>query len=514
MPWTSPPPNASLGNKAICSIASVLPPGSVTVKLAERGYDTPVRIGPIQLAIPFCQAGLAGYSDRAMRVVARRRGCPYAVTEALLDTILLGGGMGLKRSIDINDEDHPVAGQLIGSEPHQMAAAARILHAAGYDVIDLNFACPVKKIKNKARGGHMLLDALRAVEVLKAVRDALPPAAVTTVSLRRGFDDSPESVDRFERIVQCAWEYGYAAARVHARTVQQKYAGKSRWAFLAELKRRYPQRTILGSGDVFTAEDAVRMKIETGVDIVWIARGAIGNPWIFRQAERLMEARHGGEGSGLGVQGSVNEEARGPKPESMTNDEVRMKMGQPARDPSCLRASVPSCLSPGLRASVPSCLPADLRASVPSYLPPANPQPATHTPSAIGNRKSKIENPPDSALSTQDSALAPAPPSIHEQREALREHFAMAMEIHGEQLAGRRMRKMGIKYARFHPAARQVKEAFIAVTSLRQWQDVLERYYSTDAPGVWPDPRAADEVNGEEGCETRMAKPEIRMNDE
>src|SRR5207237_2278493 len=108
-----------------------------------------MRIGPIQLATPFCQAGLAGYSDRAMRVVARRRGCPYAVTEALLDVILLSGGQGLRKSIDINDEDHPVAGQLRGSEPKTMAPAARILGQAGYDVIDLNFACPVKKIKNK-----------------------------------------------------------------------------------------------------------------------------------------------------------------------------------------------------------------------------------------------------------------------------------------------------------------------------------------------------------------------------
>src|SRR5215510_14989961 len=105
------------------------------------------KIGPIELAVPFCQAGLAGYSDRAMRLVARRRGCPYAVTEALLDTIMLAGDHGLRKSIDINDEDHPVAGQIIGSEPHQMAAAARILADAGYDVIDLNFACPVKKIK-------------------------------------------------------------------------------------------------------------------------------------------------------------------------------------------------------------------------------------------------------------------------------------------------------------------------------------------------------------------------------
>src|SRR5918994_5904118 len=136
-----------------------------------------MRVGPITLAQPFCQAGLAGYSDRAMRVVARRRGCPYAVTEALLDVILLSGGEGLRRSIDINDEDHPVAGQVIGSELATMARAAQLLHQAGYDVIDLNFACPVKKIKNKARGGHMLLDTARAISIVKAVRDALPPTA-------------------------------------------------------------------------------------------------------------------------------------------------------------------------------------------------------------------------------------------------------------------------------------------------------------------------------------------------
>src|SRR3954467_13949482 len=152
-----------------------------------------MRIGPIQLAQPFCQAGLAGYSDRAMRLVARRRGCAYALTEALLDTILVNGGQGLKKSIDINDEDHPIAGQIIGSEPPTMARAAVLLHEAGYDVIDLNFACPVKKIKNKARGGHMLLDEERAVSFVKAVRDALPPSAITTVSLRRGFDDSSAS---------------------------------------------------------------------------------------------------------------------------------------------------------------------------------------------------------------------------------------------------------------------------------------------------------------------------------
>src|SRR4051794_26313308 len=251
------------------------------------------RIGHIQLPQPFCQAGLAGYSDRAMRVVARRRGCSYAVTEALLDVILCNGGEGLRRSIDIDDEDHPIAGQVIGSDPATMSRAACLLQQAGYDVIDLNFACPVKKIKNKARGGHMLFDVSRATGILKSVRDALPPHVPATISLRRGFDDSSESTDRFYEILDRAWEYGYAAVRVHGRTVEQKYLGRAKWDVLGDVKRRYPDRTILGSGDVFTAEDAMRMLKETGVDVVWIARGAIGNPWIFQHAAELLRAREG-----------------------------------------------------------------------------------------------------------------------------------------------------------------------------------------------------------------------------
>jgi nifR3 family TIM-barrel protein len=366
-----------------------------------------VKIGPISISEPFCQAGLAGYSDRAMRLVARRRGCPYAVTEALLDVILLSGGMGLKKSIDINDEDHPIAGQIIGSEPEQMARAAVILAERGYDVIDLNFACPVKKIKNKARGGHMLQDLPRAVSILKAVRDAVPANVPTTVSLRRAFDDSPKAVDRFHELIETAWTHGYSAARVHGRTVEQKYQGRASWPILADIKRRYPDRTILGSGDVFTAEDAVRMLKETGVDIVWIARGAIGNPWIFQHVAALLSQ------------------------EQRSNS----------------RQTEPTGSAAGL-----------------------------------------------------------APPSIHEQREALAEHFGIAMQIHGESLAGRRMRKMGIKYSRFHPQSADVKHDFIEVHSLRDWTAVLDRWYTNNGPGVWPAPLAANEVNAEEqSCETGAA---------
>ena len=156
----------------------------------------------------------------------------------------------------------------------------------------------------------------------------------------------------------------------------------AKWEFLRRVKQRYPERTILGSGDVFTAEDAVRMLAETGVDIVWIARGAIGNPWIFEHARALL----------------------------MGSNVV-------------------------------------------------------------------------------------TPPSIHDQREALREHFSLAMQIHGEQLAGRRMRKMGIKYSRFHPQAAEVKKSFINVRGLRDWNAVLDQFYTHDGAGVFPDPMAADEVN-------------------
>src|ERR1700748_2733738 len=99
----------------------------------------------------------------------------------------------------------------MGSEPGSVAAASRILAAAGYDVIDLNFACPVKKIKNKSRGGHMLLDSSRAIDILQCVRDALRANVPTPISLRRGFDDSAESEDRFYKIVDEAFANHYSA---------------------------------------------------------------------------------------------------------------------------------------------------------------------------------------------------------------------------------------------------------------------------------------------------------------
>ncbi|MCH8209769.1 MAG: tRNA-dihydrouridine synthase family protein [Planctomycetes bacterium] len=254
---------------------------------------------------PFFQAGLAGYSDAAMRLVARRHGCPYCVTEALLDVTLINGGKGRVREDpdllaaecgtgdpDENRaaglDDHPIAGQIMGTNPDEMARGCEILVSMNYDVIDVNFACPVKKIRKRNRGGHLLTDPEGAIAVLQAVREVVPGHIPTSVKLRRSYDDTPEMACNFDRIFNAAYELGYAWTTVHGRTVQQKYIGPSQWEFLRDLVKRHPDKIIFGSGDVFQAHDIFAMIEFTGVHAVGVARGCIGNPWIFRQARQLM----------------------------------------------------------------------------------------------------------------------------------------------------------------------------------------------------------------------------------
>lgn len=245
-----------------------------------------IQIGNLTLNAPFFQAGLAGYSDAAMRLVARRHGAPFAVTEAMLDQFLIQGGKGLAAA-ELNDADHPIAGQLMGSHPEEIAAGAKILVKLGYDVIDVNLACPVKKVRKKARGGHLMQAPDEAIAILDAVRQAVGEDRPCTVKLRRGTDDSPQAERNFHLIFQSVIELGYAAAVVHGRTVEQKYLGPSRWEFLRGIVSQY-DFLIGGSGDIWTASDIFRMIRETGVQFVSVARGCIGNPWIFRQARAIM----------------------------------------------------------------------------------------------------------------------------------------------------------------------------------------------------------------------------------
>ncbi len=239
---------------------------------------------------PFFQAGLQGYSDAAMRIIARRHGSPYCVTEAMPDRFLVNGGKGLKEA-ELDPEDHPIAGQLMGSDPREMAAGAKVLLELGYDVIDLNMACPVKRLRGCARGGHLLHNPEEACEIIQEVSQAVGGRAPLTIKLRRGFDDEQDSEANFFRIIEETIEQRFFAATVHGRTVRQKYEGPSRWSFLTRLTQRYPGYRIMGSGDIFTPESVFEMISSTGVDAVSIARGSIGNPWIFRQVNLLLEGK-------------------------------------------------------------------------------------------------------------------------------------------------------------------------------------------------------------------------------
>ena len=288
---------------------SSLPPRDTTrpIESIAREINVDPRLAELVPGFdaPFFQAGLAGYSDGAMRLVARKHGCPYCITEALLDLTLINGGKGrvredpdlLASECGLGDpeanrlaglDDHPIAGQIMGTEPDDMARAASMLVDMNYDVIDVNLACPVKKIRKRKRGGHFLMAPTDALDVVAAVRDAVPATIPVTVKMRRGFDDSREMELNFHRIFDGLYELGCAWATVHCRTVEQKYKGPGRWSFLTDLVRHYPDRPILGSGDIWTVNDIFAMLDQTGVHAVSVARGCIGNPWIFQQARALM----------------------------------------------------------------------------------------------------------------------------------------------------------------------------------------------------------------------------------
>ena len=345
-----------------------------------------LRIGSIELDFPVVQAALSGYSDWAMRVVARRLGAPYTVCEVMLDRFVSEVSKGRKaaRYMRVSDEEHPVGAQLMGANPADFGPAAVRLAAAGFDAIDINFGCPVKKVLGRHRGGYLLGQVETALEIVSRVREAVPPRVPVTVKMRRGLDDTAESREKFFEIFDGAFARGVAAITVHGRTVEQKYVGASRWEFLREVTRHAGSRVVLGSGDLFTPRACIDMLEQTGVDGVTAARGAIGNPWLFSQARVLA--------AGLAL---------------------------------------------------------------------------------------------------------PAPPSVHQQRDVIAEHYRLAEELYGAEHCGRQMRKFGIKYSQLHPRAKEVRDAFVAVTRPGQWMSVLDRWYAEDLPGRHPVP----EANELDSCE-------------
>ena len=247
-----------------------------------------MKIGPYTFDVPFVQAALSGYSDLPMRRLARRFTAPLTLTEVILDKSVNQRGKRQRSILQVADDDHPVGGQLMGADAADFGPAAIAMAQAGHDIIDINFGCPVRKVLGRCRGGFHLSQPEVAIDMVRRVMDAVGKTHPVTVKMRRGMDDSAASQRNFFEILDKSFELGVSAVTVHGRTVRQRYVGRSDWSFVARVKRHVGDRVVLGSGDLFSAEACVRMMEQTGVDGVTIARGCIGNPWIFAECRALL----------------------------------------------------------------------------------------------------------------------------------------------------------------------------------------------------------------------------------
>ncbi len=248
-----------------------------------------LNIGGLKLDLPFFQASLSGYSDMPMRVLARKFGCPLTFSGVLLDKIALHPKAVNKLRFQTDDDIHPVGAQILGTEPEMMAAAAKGFRSIGYDMIDLNFACPAPKVLRRGRGGMMLTKPDKAIEIYEKVRDNVDCPVM--MKLRIGFDDSPASNEDFWRLCENAARVEADAIVIHGRTVTQKYRGKADWKIVGDVKKEFESLTILGSGDIYEPVDAAEKMRKNHLDGFIVARGAIGNPWIFEQIKAMVENR-------------------------------------------------------------------------------------------------------------------------------------------------------------------------------------------------------------------------------
>ena len=246
-----------------------------------------LRLGNLVLDVPFFQAALSGYSDWAMRKLAREFGCPLALTGVMLAKSAANPKVLRKIAFRPSDDEHPVGAQILSRSPTNMAQAARALVCAGYDLIDLNFACPAPKVLRRRRGGALLNEPDLVVDILRAVQDAVDCPIL--MKLRIGVNRKPESQANFWQIVEQSVEHRVHALVIHGRTVSQRYRGTADWAILAQVKNNFPQATIIGSGDVFDGPATKSLLSETGLDGAIIARGAVGNPWIFSDFRAAFE---------------------------------------------------------------------------------------------------------------------------------------------------------------------------------------------------------------------------------
>ncbi len=267
----------------------------VTMKQMARfpsGYD----LGPIRVQPATVLAPMAGVTDTVFRRLIRSQGgCGLLMTEFTSSHGVVASERhknSPKKSkafhyLYFEPEERPIAAQLFGADPEIMAEAARVCEDNGFDAVDINFGCPVKKVV-RCNGGSGLLRDLPLVEaLLKRVREAIK--IPLTMKFRAGWNEH-ELVHL--QMARMAEDNGLQAIALHGRTREQGYSGTANWDWIAEVKAQV-KIPVIGNGDIVRPEDAVRMVEQTGCDAVMVGRAASSNPWIFRQiAEYLEKGRY------------------------------------------------------------------------------------------------------------------------------------------------------------------------------------------------------------------------------
>ena len=236
-----------------------------------------MKIGNIELKNNLVLAPMAGYTDAAFRTLCRQQGASLAYTEMISAKALFYKNKNTLPLLQLAHDEGPVAVQLFGNDPVLLADEAQKLESEGYDIFDINMACPVPKVVNNGEGSALMLEPDRVAAIVRTMSDRLKKPV--SVKIRKGFDDNNINAVEIARIAQ---DNGAAMVAVHGRTRQQMYHGKADYEIIRKVKNAL-DIPVLGSGDIYTREDAVKMMDETGVDGVMVARGARGNPWIFRQ---------------------------------------------------------------------------------------------------------------------------------------------------------------------------------------------------------------------------------------